>query len=124
MNTGSYQLHIYINKDIEIKIGQLGTFQFKMGYYIYTGSAMRNLCQRIMRHLSKNKKMRWHIDYLLANNEVSISKVLIYPSNKREECLKNSELLENVNYSVPVIGFGSSDCKKCPAHLVYYNHSK
>jgi uncharacterized protein YbjT (DUF2867 family) len=31
----SYQLHIHLNKNIEIQIGKLGKFTFPMGNYIY-----------------------------------------------------------------------------------------
>jgi Uri superfamily endonuclease len=120
MNYGSYRLHIHISKEIEIKIGKLGTFSLETGNYIYTGSAMRNLCQRIQRHLSKNKKIKWHIDYLLANENVNIYKVEIFPSKEREECQKNQEIMKYPGVIVPIKGFGASDCKICESHLIKF----
>jgi len=118
MNSGSYHLYIYIKQDIEIKIGSLGMFNLLNGNYIYTGSAMRNLCQRIQRHLSKKKIIKWHIDYLLTNENVNIEKIEIFPSKEREECKRNLELINKLNAIIPIKGFGSSDCKVCKAHLI------
>ena len=43
----SYQIHISLKKNIEIQIGQLGIFKFPRGLYIYSGSAKKNIDQRI-----------------------------------------------------------------------------
>ncbi len=101
-----------------IRIGALGEFEFPEGDYIYTGSAVKNLRQRVDRHLSKDKKMRWHIDYLLAAPEAEITSTEIIESVERIECSLNLELLNSGRVTVPVRGFGSSDCRQCPAHLV------
>ena len=47
-------------------VGGLGTFDFPAGCYVYTGSPKRNLHARVARHHSRGKRLRWHIDYLLA----------------------------------------------------------
>ncbi len=120
MNSGSYQLYIRINKQIKLRIGALGSFIFPEGSYVYTGSAMKNLLQRVERHKSKtNKKNRWHIDYLLASPDVEIFEVKIYESRQRKECYHNQKLLRKKGTFIPVPGFGSSDCRDCPAHLVW-----
>jgi len=61
----TYILVINISEDLEIKIGQLGEVFFKEGDYIYIGSAKACLDARLRRHLRKDKKTYWHIDYLL-----------------------------------------------------------
>lgn len=109
-----YILLIEIEEKLLLTIGKLGTFQFKPGFYLYVGSARRNLPARINRHLSKNKKLYWHIDYLLTQGEV-IEVILI---KENEECRIVSAIREIPGVSLPVPGFGSSDCK-CPAHLFY-----
>ena len=107
----SYQLFIEIEKDIKIKIGKLGIFEFQKGNYIYTGSAKRNIDARIKLHLSKDKNLHWHIDYLLKNQEVKIIDV------KRSD-ITECELNQAVNGEIIVKGFGSSDCKaSCGSHL-------
>ena len=79
---------------------------------------MRNLFPRLERYFKKDKPKKWHIDYLLASVHANIIKVEFFPSEKREECLKNQEILSLPGAWIPVIGFGSSDCSKCPAHLI------
>ncbi len=62
----TYQLSIEVAAPISVCIGRLGTFIFQAGIYVYTGSARKNMDARLKRHFSKEKKMHWHIDYLLA----------------------------------------------------------
>ena len=71
----SYQLHIHLNKNIEIEIGKLGKFTFPMGNYVYTGSAKKNIDERIKRHKSNSsdKKLYWHVDYLLNDKNAKIN---------------------------------------------------
>lgn len=117
LDSGCYQLKIKIKQNITLKIGALGLCEFSKGDYVYTGSAMKNLSKRIARHQRKEKKLRWHIDYLLSHPEVELVEVVSYPSEIKEECFYN-QLLLNEKAEVHVKGFGSSDCKKCPSHLV------
>ncbi len=98
-----------------IRIGALGEFLFDPGTYIYTGRAIRNLRSRVNRHLRREKKLRWHIDYLL--DHARIEHILVFPDQAASECLINLETARSNDYRFPVPGFGSSDCK-CPAHLV------
>lgn len=58
---GIYVIVVKISKNTAIKIGRLGNIIFNKGIYSYVGSAQNNLEKRIMRHLSKIKKMHWHI---------------------------------------------------------------
>ena len=118
MNSGSYQIHINVSKNIALTVGKLGKFTIYKGYYIYTGSAMRNLEQRVARHKRKNKILKWHIDYLLASRYCKIIRIDIFPSEVREECIRNMELIDLPNTYIPIKGFGSSDCSNCPSHLV------
>ncbi len=107
----SYQLFIHIKEDITLKIGKLGYFEFPAGYYVYTGSARRNIEARIRRHLSKNKKLHWHIDYLLQHPAV---KILSTQTSELAECVLNQQ----IEGSVVVEGFGASDCRQwCGSHL-------
>ncbi len=118
MNKGSYRIFLKIEKDIEVKAGALGKCYFPAGRYVYTGSAMSSLSKRIERHMKKRKPMRWHIDYLLSNKEVTINKIEIFPSEKKEECEKNMEVIEKMKGTVIIKSFGSSDCNACPSHLL------
>ena len=124
MNKGAYRLIIYLSTDREIEIGALGKFLFKKGWYVYTGSAMNNLQKRVDRHNRKEKTLRWHIDYFLNDSCTEIEETLYYPSDEKNECELNAMLLVEPGVSVPVKGFGSSDCSVCPAHLLYFGKRK
>lgn len=110
---GSYVLIIKLDENKNIKVGSLGKVNFRRGYYLYVGSALNGLEKRIRRHLSKNKKMHWHIDYLLMEGDVV--DVYIKIGNTKEEC----EIARRFSEKYPSIeGFGSSDCK-CGSHLFF-----
>ena len=107
----TYQLHILVKKPLKLQIGKFGEFDFPKGHYIYTGSAKKNIETRVRRHLSDDKKLRWHIDYLLINKEVEVTDVSY---SKQAECKLN----QSVNGKIIIKGFGASDCKKrCQSHL-------
>ncbi|MCK8824064.1 GIY-YIG nuclease family protein [Fuchsiella alkaliacetigena] len=116
LDSGIYNLIIYLDKAKELQIGSLGEFHFQSGYYIYTGTAQRALRARIARHKSKDKKLHWHIDYLLQVAEVV--KVLVWPGDKKAECRLHKQLAIQEELAVPVLGFGASDCN-CKSHLLY-----
>jgi Uri superfamily endonuclease len=109
----SYQLFITLSQSTEIQIGKLGLFAFPNGTYVYTGSAKKNIDARIERHLSKNKTLHWHIDYLLASEQSQVIDVI---KSRLGECKLNAETIGKVL----IAGFGSSDCnQKCRSHLKY-----
>lgn len=108
---GIYTLIINLNKDSKIRIGSLGAIPFKKGTYIYVGSAQKGIEQRVKRHLKKQKKKHWHIDYLL--DHANIKNVLVKEGPKSLECLIAKKLL---GFSIPIKGFGCSDCN-CKSHL-------
>jgi|TARA_B100001971_G_C18226356_1_gene560722 Uri superfamily endonuclease len=110
---GIYCLIINVKKIIELKIGALGKIKFKKGTYVYVGSAQNNLKKRVKRHLSENKKLKWHIDYLLKNKNVKIEKTIYKKAGKKEEC-KTACLFSKFDRLIK--NFGSSDCSCC-SHL-------
>lgn len=114
-NKGSYIILGELKKDIHLKIGKLGNIFFKKGFYLYVGSAMNSLISRIKRHLRKNKKLRWHIDYIIPY--FKNVKVLIINSKEKIECIISSEIEKICDGYIK--GFGSSDCK-CKSHLYFF----
>jgi len=110
---GIYCLIINIKKDINPKIGALGNILFIKGKYVYVGSAQNSIEKRVSRHFSKNKKIKWHIDYLLANPNVNLINAVYKKAGKEEEC-KIACLLNKLEN--PIKGFGCSDCR-CYSHL-------
>ncbi len=113
---GIYQLHLHLPKAVRLRVGKLGTFLFPAGRYIYTGSALSGLEQRLSRHRRQRKKAHWHIDRLLSHARITF--IRVRRTRRRLECLMNREVLKRPGAQVLVRGFGSSDCS-CPAHLVY-----
>ena len=115
---GSYVLLIKLPTEVAINIGSLGYVHFSRGWYAYIGSAMGGLKSRVTRHLRKDKKLHWHIDYLL--RLASIKKVFMNESETRKECRIAGIL---VNYFDYVPGFCCSDCS-CKSHLFYSRHKQ
>ncbi len=113
---GTYQLVLWLGSPATLAVGRLGVFTFPAGRYLYTGSALGGLRARIARHLREQKRLRWHIDYLLQSARVE--EVRVYPGRQRLECVLNQQVLQSGEGWVVVQGFGSSDCR-CPAHLLY-----
>ncbi|RKZ20819.1 GIY-YIG nuclease family protein [bacterium] len=106
-----YIVLLYLENSRWIKIGKLGRFYFKEGYYLYVGSGGKNPEKRVERHKKKKKKKRWHIDCLTEFTE--FVKVWWFKEGEEEIARKLAERFE-----IPVKGFGSSD-KKSPSHLFY-----
>jgi Uri superfamily endonuclease len=109
---GIYVLILKLENDKKIKIGSLGELNFKKGFYAYVGSAQNSLEKRIERHLRKDKKLRWHIDYFLNHAKV-IDIWIKQQAPKEEECKLAKKLAENFE---SIARFGCSDCK-CISHL-------
>lgn len=108
-----YVLIIQVENTTSVKVGALGELVFETGIYAYVGSAQTNLDQRIKRHLRKEKKLFWHIDYFLSSDKIKIKKVLIKKGLKKEEC--NLANLISMKGKA-ILKFGSSDCD-CKSHL-------
>jgi endonuclease-3 len=122
---GTYVLIVLVKRNKKIKVGKLGKFLFKKGYYVYVGSAfgkIMNIKNRIKRYKKlveeKRGNLKWHIDYLLVTKDVEITDVIIF-RNRKIECEIAKKL--KVKAKIPVKKFGSSDCK-CPAHLFYLDN--
>ncbi len=123
--SGIYTLLLFLSKQVTLTIGKLGKQRFPMGYYTYTGSALgkgaSSLKHRIARHLRKDKRKFWHIDYLLADENVSVEAVIVAETNENMECKTNQHIKTIMGAKVPVKGFGASDCRKnCESHLLFY----
>lgn len=110
---GIYVLFIRIDKAIRIKIGALGEIDFDKGLYAYIGSAQNNLELRVARHRRKEKRLFWHIDYLLSNPATKVTEVIYELGDKSDECII-AKLIEAK--AQPIRGFGCSDCR-CTSHL-------
>lgn len=112
----TYCLLIKLKDNETIKIGKIGEIDFQEGYYVYIGSALNSLEGRIKRHLKEEKKLFWHVDYLLASSNSKIEEVIFEKSGEKWEC----EIAREIATSGLLINqFGCSDCK-CNSHLFYF----
>ena len=110
-----------LNTNQRISAGKLQQTEFEPGFYLYIGSAKNGLLRRVARHLRKEKKIFWHIDYLL--QYAKIEEIWVR-NDYFDECLALSEakkLLKNSRF--PLKKFGSSDCR-CPSHLIWIGNEK
>lgn len=109
---GIYALLIW-SEEKELSVGSLGSIHFQEGYYVYIGSAQKNLRKRVERHLKKKKKMRWHIDYFLLHAEIRDIIAVELPKIWEERIA----LILAKKYSY-VERFGSTD-SSAPSHLFF-----
>lgn len=113
---GAYRVTIRLARRLRLRVAALGVVVLPAGIYVYCGSARRNLPARVARHLRRRKLKRWHIDYLLAHPAARVCRVRAWP--RASECgLVRRAIRRGGRPVVP--GFGSSDCRGCPAHLIY-----
>ncbi len=96
-----------VSEDLKIRVGQLGEVSFKKGDYIYIGSAKGCLKVRLRRHLKKDKKSFWHIDYLSKNRITQISKFWVICESI--ECGIAEVFYRNPFTEIVIKGFGSSN---------------
>ncbi|ALM75144.1 GIY-YIG nuclease family protein [Thermococcus barophilus] len=102
---GSYFLVIKVERDMIVRTKRK-EFPLKAGYYVYVGSAMNSLEKRVERHFRKDKKLHWHVDFLL--KEAKLLRAYLIPSDaKIEEELS----MEVSKFGKPIEGFGASDLR-------------
>jgi len=109
---GSYLLVLELNGKRKLEIGGLGPLLFPRGYYLYVGSAMKNLTARIHHHQRPVKRPHWHIDYL--RPYASSFQAFPIRASVRLEC-KVAQAASGLFHAIHK-GFGSSDCG-CQTHL-------
>lgn len=107
------------------------------GSYVYVGSAMRALGSRLLRHASRTdpvnphpirpllaqklqaanvkgripqqKRLHWHVDYLLEQPEATLTQVIIRRSRQRLEASVADWLMGSADTAVLAPGIGASD---------------
>jgi Uri superfamily endonuclease len=116
---GTYALVLTSTEAASIPIGRLGTLQLQPGFYVYVGSAHGpgGLRARLTHHLEPTDHPHWHIDYLRAHT-IPVEVWYAYDRN-RWECRWAHCLGLQRGASIPLPGFGSSDCG-CESHLFFF----
>lgn len=108
---GSYFLVFKLKRSKRVR-----GWKLREGYYIYVGSGMRGMENRVLRHLRKEKKRHWHIDYLTSDKDCEPVLLLLKLENEKNEC-KYAAAFSNLGTGIK--GFGCSDCR-CDSHLFYF----
>lgn len=112
-DAGLYLAVLEVEETATLTIGSLGTFTFPPGFYIYTGSAQKNLSKRMRRHKNHRKRKHWHIDYL---REIATSVSTFAIRGARDESALANQVA-NLGSRHP-LGFGATDCPD-DGHLVH-----
>lgn len=108
---GAYALWLRLPAPLEVRLGKREGV-LPAGDYLYCGSARGSggLRARLARHMRRDKRLHWHIDRLTA-----VATILgAFIEEGGDECALNAALDA---LPIPLPGFGSSDCPRCPAHL-------
>ena len=111
---GAYALWLRLDAPLAVRVGKTSA-TLPAGDYLYCGSARGpgGLRARLTRHMRRQKRAHWHIDQL-----TSAANVLgAFVEEGGDECALNAAL---DRLPVPVAGFGSSDCRRCVAHLRFW----
>ena len=113
---GAYALVIRLESAFAGRVGALGDLALTPRAYVYLGSANGpgGMEARVRRHLNSDKRMHWHIDYLTRVG--TVTDIAVWPGGG--ECALVDHVSAGKGITFPVPGFGSSDCRHCPAHLL------
>ena len=113
---------VFENKDCKLEMGRKGELSFPAGSYIYVGSALGpGGLKRVSRHIdlarNKDRKPRWHVDYLHLNPSFRLVSAVYALTTERLECTLANKIGGDL-----VFGFGCTDCT-CSSHLFYRKKS-
>jgi len=107
---GAYILQVDIAENVLVTIAGRSPTELTAGRYLYCGSAKGpgGLRARLVRHMRHGKSVHWHIDQLTERRIIIGS--WIVPNGHQCELVAMLGSLP-----IPIPGFGSSDCGRCPA---------
>lgn len=112
---GAYALLLHL--PVPVRFERRGIAPAVMsGWFVYAGSAHGGggVAARLSRHFRRDKVLRWHIDEL--TNAVDSMMAFAVPEGR--ECDIVDGLLRTGAFETALSGFGSSDCRRCNAHLL------
>ncbi|MDA1326062.1 MAG: GIY-YIG nuclease family protein [Proteobacteria bacterium] len=113
---GAYGVLIRLPRRFQGKIGALGEVSLAPGPYLYLGSAYGSggLPARLRRHVRADKRPHWHVDHLTIAG--TVERIFVLPNGHECDLVDCAFRLPAIH--APVTGFGSSDCRRCTAHLL------
>jgi Uri superfamily endonuclease len=115
---GTYVLLLSSGADARIRVGP-SEMRLQRGFYLCVGSAFGpgGARARVKHHLQSSPRPHWHLDYLRPHARVE--EVWVCYGGKRREHSWARLLSSKPSVSVPIRGFGSSDCS-CEARLFFF----
>jgi Uri superfamily endonuclease len=116
---GTYALVLFAKETRTIEVGRIGRMSVRPGFYVYVGSAFGpgGVIGRVSRHLRTPDRKHWHIDYLGGVAGVLEVWYSHDPIPREHEWART--LAAMPGSSVPLFGFGASDCTCC-SHLYFF----
>jgi len=117
--SGSYALILFCPKGKLVQIGKLGLLQLRRGFYVYIGSALGpgGVRARLAHHRKLSLRPHWHIDYLRPHTCLDW---IWYSHDRIRREHRWARIVSGLRgASVPLAGFGSSDCR-CKTHLFFF----
>jgi Uri superfamily endonuclease len=114
MPKGTYCIIFKLKNKLTITVKSGKTYTLQKGTYVYVGSAWNSggIESRVKRHLKRNKRKHWYLDFITTTNHFEAQKVITIP-NRKVEC--NVASLLSTKYG-GIEKFGCSDCN-CFSHL-------
>jgi len=111
---GTYLLEFSLGAPLSFTLRSSRRVCLSPGVYFYAGSAFGGggIYARLSRHLRKDKKKHWHLDFVTTSELFTPLSVIVVPELPVECSLASTVS----RFSVPVPGFGASDCR-CSSHL-------
>ncbi|MDP8003317.1 MAG: GIY-YIG nuclease family protein [Caldisphaera sp.] len=117
---GLYIIGFQIVNRIKFNINKK-LYKLDNGFVIYVGSAGNGLRDRLKRHLLKNKRIKWHIDYL--SSSIDSLPIFIFYVKGNYGVIKEDNLASLLKKSFTNIGMlGSTDSKE--PHLFYSDNEQ
>ncbi len=112
---GAYLLVITLPAPLNVTLPHRPAATLPPGRYLYAGSARGpgGLRARLARHMRAEKKPHWHIDRLTEAG--TVEGAWAFPGG--DECALITAL---ASLPVPLPGFGSTDCRICTSHLLWW----
>lgn len=115
---GTYALLLNAPAPATLQVGKLGVLSLQPGCYLYIGSAFGpgGVRARVGHHTRPSPRPHWHIDYV--HSHTALTEVWYTYDTMRREHQWAQMLLSLPQISVPLAGFGASDCT-CASHLLH-----
>ena len=112
---GAYILLIELDGAVVVHLPKRREATLPAGRYLYCGSAYGpgGIKARVGRHMIRHKNIRWHVDQLTTAG--TVLGAWTFPGEN--ECVLVGKLS---GLPVPIPGFGSSDCRACKSHLLFW----